>query len=178
MSRSIEVTHSVTTEELRQRYRPQAVKVLFVGESPPHRGTFFYDDARPSNLRRLTERVVRDVLPRRVGLDFLSSFARLGCYLDDLSLEPTDHLADDDRDDARRAGEGPLAIRIRRSEPKVVMGIGIGCRDSFQRAHRSSGVTAPLEVLPFPNWPRNVERYVEDLQVLIRHLERRRMFGR
>ena len=30
------------TEELRARYRPSAIRVLFVGEAPPASGTFFY----------------------------------------------------------------------------------------------------------------------------------------
>ena len=34
-------------EELRRRYQPKEVKVLFIGESPPARGTFFYKGDSP-----------------------------------------------------------------------------------------------------------------------------------
>jgi hypothetical protein len=42
----------MTTEVLRGRYRPDVIRVLLVGESPPAGGTFFY--AANYNLYRAT----------------------------------------------------------------------------------------------------------------------------
>jgi hypothetical protein len=55
------MTIDSSLESLRQSYRPQQVRVLFVGESPPAGGTFFY--RANSNLRVLRVSVVELHLP-------------------------------------------------------------------------------------------------------------------
>jgi hypothetical protein len=162
----------MNTERLRHRYRPEAITILFIGEAPPYRGTFFYDDERPSKLRRVTEGVLREVLADRIGLDFLASFSRVGCYLDDLSLEPIDQLPDEDRMAARLSAEPLLAKRMERGHPRFVVGIGLGCQRSFRRAHAAARLDTPLEILPFPNWPREVRRYEDGLVALVRRCDR------
>jgi hypothetical protein len=72
-------------ELIRKRYLTKEVRVLFVGESPPAGGTFFY--AANSNLYFATEEAFVAALPALEGKDFLEEFRRLGCYLDDLCLD-------------------------------------------------------------------------------------------
>lgn len=86
-------------ELLRRRYLPKEVRVLFVGESPPSGGTFFY--AANSNLYFATQEAFVAASSALEGKDFLEEFRRMGCHLDDLCLEPVNHL--DARDPARRA---------------------------------------------------------------------------
>ena len=74
-------------ERLRRRFLPERVRVLFVGESPPAAGSFFY--AADSELYRATRDAFEAALPRFRNVDtFLKAFAESGCYLVDLSLDP------------------------------------------------------------------------------------------
>jgi hypothetical protein len=90
------------TERLRSRYLPKETRVLFVGESPPSRGTFFY--AANRNLYFATREAFFAAIPHLVGRDFLEEFPRLGCYLDDLCLEPVNDL---DANDPLRTAPAP-----------------------------------------------------------------------
>ena len=164
------------TEELRDTYRPEVISVLFVGESPPRADRFFYDDERPSKLRKFTEQAMRAALGDRIGPDFLRSFQRLGCYLDDLCLEPINdikHAAT--RRAARKSCEPGLAERLRDTQPAVVVGIGIGCSVNFTRATQEAGIAPPIEILPFPARARDEDRYLHDLEALIGRLEHERV---
>lgn len=81
-------------ERLRLRYRPAHVKVLFVGESPPRSGAFFYRG--DSDLYEATKAVFEVVCRQSWAGDdpdpFLRCLRGAGCYLDDLSHEPISHL--------------------------------------------------------------------------------------
>jgi hypothetical protein len=159
---------SQAAEEARQRYRPERVRVLFVGESPPSRGTFFYHG--DSKLYRETERAFRDSIPERIGQDFLTSFAQLGCYLDDLCLLPVDQLkkaGPAGRQQLRQehaAGVPPLAERMAEADPEAIILIGLGIENFVRRAAVEAGCNRlPFHALPFPNWNRDVVRYRQGL---------------
>jgi hypothetical protein len=72
-------------EHLRLYYRPPEVRVLFVGESPPAGGTFFY--AADSGLYRATRDAFYEAIPEARSGKFLERFAAYGCYLEDLCQE-------------------------------------------------------------------------------------------
>lgn len=160
------------TEQLRRRYRPEVISVLFVGESAPAGGTFFYDDGNPSKLRMRTERLMREELGDRIGPDFLRSFQRLGLYLDDLCLEPVNHLDPAKKREECRRWEPDLAKRLAAAGPRLVVGIGTSRRRNFERARLASGIAAPLEVMTFPNRPDQVERYEAELVALLHCIDR------
>jgi hypothetical protein len=156
---------------LRRRYRPDETSVLFVGESPPYRRTFFYDNEHRSKLRSFTEGAMREVLGDRIGLDFLASFRRLGCYLDDLCLAPINQIKDQRlRRAARVECQPKLAERLRSTPHRVMVGIGIGCTDNFTAA-AAAGVAQPAVILPFPARPRDEERYRRELKELTAELD-------
>ena len=74
-------------ERLRRRFQPPVVRVLFVGESPPAGGTFFY--SANSILYEATKEAFLRGVPKLVrGANFLERFRAIGCYLDDLCPEP------------------------------------------------------------------------------------------
>ena len=77
-----------TVEAIRKRFFPERITNLFVGECAPHRGDFFYcgDSAMLTHMKRAVE------LAFGKSDDFLKSFRACGWYLDDLVLEPVNHL--------------------------------------------------------------------------------------
>jgi hypothetical protein len=87
-------------EVLRAEFRPQRIKVLFIGESRPVNGTFFY--LGDSRLARYTREAMGD--ERGSLYTFLKRFQSLGCYLLDLCSEPVNGLAPTERRNARKHG--------------------------------------------------------------------------
>ena len=75
-------------ETLRACYRPERIKTLFVGESPPINGRFFYDGNNP--LLTFMSEAIESALPGEGN--FLNRFRENGWYLDDLVLTPVNHL--------------------------------------------------------------------------------------
>jgi hypothetical protein len=159
-------------EKLRLRYRPDVISVLFVGESAPRSGRFFYDDDRPSPLRRRTERLMRESLSGRIDHDFLRSFQRLGLFLDDICLEPINHLCPSDKRRKCREWEPDLGRRLIAAAPQMIVGIGTTRRRNLERARAAAGIGAPFEVMTFPNRPDQIERYEAELPALLNRLDR------
>jgi len=150
-------------EARRREYKPRATAVLFIGESPPSGETFFYD--ANSKLYRETKRAFQTAVPDLMKPSFLKSFQQLGCYLDDLCLEPVNQLKETAAGkkrlaQTRKAGENPLAVRIRAAQPRALVLIGLGIERNVRRAARRAGhAQTPFYPLPFPNWQRDVDRF-------------------
>jgi hypothetical protein len=164
-----------TPEAARQRHRPGRITLLFLGESPPSGGTFFY--FRNSKLYRETEKAFRGSASDVIGEDFLTSFVELGCYLDDLCLRPVNQLKKAGRagerklHEEREAGETPLAERMSQLDPSAVVLIGLGIEANVRRASADAGCAdLPFWALPFPNWPRDVTRFQEGLASALHQL--------
>ena len=77
-----------TVEEARKDHRPKQITTLFVAESAPVGGTFFYYGN--GNLGRYVRRSIEQILPG--DGDFLQRFRSYGWYLDDLVLAPVNQL--------------------------------------------------------------------------------------
>jgi hypothetical protein len=71
-------------EAIPTRYRPELIETLFVGESTPYGGAFFYSGN--TQMLRYMQRAVESVLGK--SGDFLDAFKAYGWYLDDLVLSP------------------------------------------------------------------------------------------
>lgn len=71
-------------EELRHSFRPDEINTLFVGESPPHGGDFFY------RCDSLLYRAKRCAFGEPE--DFLADFKSRGFFLDDLVLTPINKI--------------------------------------------------------------------------------------
>ena len=85
----------IDLEQIRQEYKPEFIRVLFIGESPPNSGTFFYlDDPYRTFLLRYTRDAFEDVYHQKWQEpgSFLLFFRSRGCYLDDLCHKPINHL--------------------------------------------------------------------------------------
>lgn len=173
---------SSRVERVRRSYKPRDVRVLFIGESAPAGETFFY--CANSGLYRATSDAFAAAIPSvRKSPDFREDFQRLGCFLDDLSLTPVNNLPRLERKQACRDGIAPLARRIRRHSPAVVVIIGIGIAEHVSAALEKAGHGGVERVvLPFPSSrPRRADGvpyrqvYVQELSKLVRSWRRRKL---
>jgi hypothetical protein len=98
-----------TVEEIRNRFLPERITTLFVGESAPYSGDFFYSghNAMLAHMKRAVE------LAFGKTDDFLKSFRAYGWYLDDLVSEPVNHLPKSERIAKCLDAQRSLAERIK-----------------------------------------------------------------
>lgn len=169
-------------EAVRRQFLPKNVSVLFIGESPPAGRTFFY--LANSKLYEATKEAFRAALPDLArGLTFLEHFAKLGCYLDDLCLEPVNHLKLDNplakakRLRLREQGEGPLAKRMRDVAPRHVVVVMKGIEDNVRRALDVAELDVAIDALPFPGRTAHRDRYVDELVEILRRARGRGLLG-
>jgi hypothetical protein len=135
------------TEGLRARYRPQRIATLFVGESPPASGKFFY--CANTTLARSMKAAMT-----AAGLcnddNFLERFKANGWYLDDLCLEPVNWLARSERRRKWLEAQGGLVARIRVYKPRAIVSVLLAIRDIVEAAAKVAGSDAELFAVPFP----------------------------
>ena len=167
-------------EELRRSFLPARVRVLFIGESPPARGTFFY--AANSELFRATRDAFYDAIDGCEGFDsFLACFADLGCYLEDLCHEPVNRLTNridgslNERMRARRGGEARLAQTIATLQPVVIVVLLKAIVDNVARAAATAGcANVERHALTYPSrWHKHRLAYRRELADLLRQLVHR-----
>ena len=134
------------TEVLRASFRPATITTLFVGESAPHNGTFFYDGNNA--MLRYMSRATASVLGS--GDDFLQRFKAAGWYLDDLVLTPVNHLTKPERELLCLGARSSLAERIALYQPQAIVSLLKSIHSIIEAAAREAGITAPLYSVPFP----------------------------
>ncbi len=153
-------------EAVRARYRPERITALFVGESAPHSGKFFYYGN--NTLLHQMKRAVELALGERG--DFLESFKAYGWYLDDLVLTPVNHLPKSERVakcfDARKS----LADRIAEYKPEAIVSLLLVIEPFVNDAAKEAGSNAPRHVVPFPS--RFPKRFQDAMARLIPTLPR------
>jgi len=135
-------------ERLRDSYRPRKVKILFVGESRPASGRFFYQ--ADSGLYRAIRDTFLAAFPDLPSHDFLKSFRSLGCYLIDLCGRPVDRMKPKSRRRICSMGEPHLARTIRKLRPEIIVTVVRSIRANVQRAQERSGWTGFHLELPYP----------------------------
>ena len=135
-------------ERLRKRYRPERVRLLFVGEAPPASGRFFY--RANSGLYRAIRDTFLDAFPSLGKDDFLESFSALGCYLVDLCGEPVDQMSRRSRERICHSGEERLARRLRQLRPKVIVTVVRSIESSVRRAEAGAKWSGVEVALPYP----------------------------
>ena len=162
-------------QELRGSFKPKEVRVLFVGESRPANGTFFYSG--DSNLFMHTVAVFQDSFKLKYDstTNFLESFKRYGCWLTDLCEEPVNRLSDIKREIEREQGIGPLIETIKKTEPKSIICVMRGIDKYVKRAIGESGINLlSYSSVPFPvRTPKNVLKYKAELAEILRDLVKR-----
>ena len=167
MCPNLNISRTAAHEHLRKRYCPDRVQILFVGESPPSSGRFFYQ--ADSGLYRAVRETFLRAFPRLKKTDFLDSFRSLGCYLVDLCGEPVDEMAAHRRRFARQAGEIRLSRTIRRLRPRVIVTVVRSIRENVLRAEKQAGWSGQYVELPYPGrWYRHRVKFRRLLVPLLR----------
>jgi hypothetical protein len=154
-------------ERLRKRYKPDCVRILFVGESPPASGRFFY--RADSGLYRAVRGAFTSAFPQLPKSEFLDSFRAFGCYLVDLCGQPVDHMSQNARERACRADEIRLARTIRELHPKKMVALVRSIRLNIRRAQDRAGWSGVYLELPYPGrWRHHRAEFEKQLVPLLR----------
>jgi len=153
-------------ESIRSNFRPSKTKILFVGESPPANGAFFYVC---SPMTGYMAKVFAQVLGKQFQSlnDFLSFFMAVGCYLDDLSYAPVDDLP---RPERRKAVDGcvaALAGRMKEHQPEYVIAVLKSIEAPVRRAAHIANLQVPVHAVPFPGQG-NQRRFVAELSEILK----------
>ncbi|MEO5926645.1 MAG: uracil-DNA glycosylase family protein [Bryobacteraceae bacterium] len=158
-------------ERLRRQHRPAQVRLLFIGESPPASGRFFY--RRDSGLYRAMREAFQRVHPALDDESFLAAFRDAGCYLVDLCPEPVDRLDAASRRAACRAAEESLSKRIRRHRPTMIATLLRSIESNVLNAISRAQWDGQVLHLPYPGrWTGHKSAFVRALTPVIRSLHR------
>lgn len=131
-------------ENVRKSYRPDRITTLFVGESAPHGGTFFYN--QDSGL-------FREIRKAFQGQDrFLDDFQKNGFYLDDLVLEPVNQLSAKDRLSLCKSSISSFSKRLRTYKPEAIVILLHRIRPIVLNAIAEAGLSAKLYCTPYPGF--------------------------
>src|SRR5262245_59509251 len=156
-------------EAIRLSFKPAVVRILFVGESAPKSGKFFYIESRMTGY---TQQAFEMALGKSFGSqsDFLRFFMARGCYLADWRQVPVDK--DDPRTRMRilRESMPAFAERIRALDPQVVVialkRIDLHVRTAVNRAE----LHVPIYTLPLAGNGTQTE-YMNGLaEIVAKHL--------
>jgi len=160
-------------ERLRRRYRPAEVRLLFIGESPPASGRFFYQG--DSGLYRAMRDAFLAADPLLTRDRFLAAFRESGCYLIDTCIDPVDHLDARSRRAACLAAEPSLARQIRSLQPASIVTLLRSIRDNVRRAAEDAGWRGPILEVPYPGrWASHRKIFLEALAPQVEALFARR----
>jgi hypothetical protein len=150
-------------EELRKSFGPGLITTLFVGESAPDSGRFFYSS--DSSLFRAMKRAFGN------RETFLEDFKKKGFYLDDLVLTPINKLERRERSRRRQEAVPELAKRLVEYKPKAVVVVMRAILPMVRQAMSKAGITYEPYCVPHPafgNWTRfsnAMTEIIDDLPV-------------
>jgi hypothetical protein len=131
-------------ENVRKSYRPDHITTLFVGESAPHGGTFFY--TQNSGL-------FREIRKSFCGQTrFLEDFKHNGFYLDDLVLEPVNHLDAKDRRSLCRDAVSSFVERLKDYNPRAIVVLLMSIRPMVLDAIQAAGLSCAVYCTPYPGF--------------------------
>lgn len=159
---------SIARERLRRSYRPDRVRILFVGEAPPASGRFFYQ--ADSGLYRAVRDTFISAFPNLEKAQFLESFRALGCYLVDLCGEPVDRMDRKARQRVCLAGEASLNRTLRQLRPKIVVTVVRSISRNVRRAEDQAKWSGLHVELPYPGrWVHLRAEFRQKLVPLLRN---------
>jgi hypothetical protein len=134
-------------EAARAKFRPERITTLFVGESAPSSGDFFYYGN--SAMTRHMQSAVQHSLGGGGG-DFLEGFKAYGWYLDDLVLTPVNNLTKSERRAKCLAAQKSLADRIVKYRPLAIVSLLRSIESIVNAAANAADSDAPRFAVPFP----------------------------
>jgi len=149
-------------EPLRANFRPSKVKVLFVGESAPAGGGFFYKGT--GQVHREFQRVLLPVIGAKPS--FLGAFMASGMFLDDLVLEPVNWLSRSERTAMHTSNVASLASRVREYQPLAVIAFMKAISRPVEEAVTTTGCDCAVHTVSFPGNGRQAEFRAEMTAIL------------
>ena len=162
---------SKDNELIRDLYRPAIIKLLFVGESAPVSGNFFYKgDSLTSHVQMAFEKAFK------VEFDghrpFLQCFKALGCYLDDLSHVPVNGLPDPEREEVLKESVPEFSDRLNLFNPKAIIVSPMKIKKYIEEAKKAISLErVETWFLPYPSYnEKNRSRFVDGLLKALIHL--------
>jgi hypothetical protein len=157
-------------ETLRQSFRPRQIQLLFIGESPPASGRFFY--SANSGLYRAMRAAFQIAEANIDDGNFLSVFQQYGCYLTDLCHEPVDKLDPAERRALCKAGEKDLARQLIRLRPVMIAPVLRSIAKNVESAAALAEWRGPILQFPYPGrWSRHRDAFIEALVPVIGKLK-------
>ena len=160
LRRGVEQERFYERELLRQRFRPARVRILFIGESPPASGRFFY--ACDSGLDRAMFEAFQRIDASIANENFLTAFQASGCYLVDLCADPVDRMDANSRRTARAAGEESLARMIAELQPVAISILLRSIGQNVVNAIGRAGWRGDVVQLPYPGrWVRHRKAFID-----------------
>jgi len=140
-------------KEARLKYKPCNVTMLFIGESPPASGDYFYFGGKNSLLKYIRQAFV-SVYGDKCGDEdeFLEFFKKGGNYLIDLSEESINGKQNKERRQLRKANIEPLADRVKKINPKSVIIFMKAIEKEVRAALPSSIPKENIYVTKFPGY--------------------------
>jgi hypothetical protein len=136
-------------EKIRESFKPERITSLFVGESAPDSGRFFYNG--DSSLFHAMKKAFGG------EATFLEDFKRSGFYLDDLVLVPVNKLASRERSRLRWGSVSKLADRLKDYRPEAIVILMRAIEPMVLEAMRLAGISYEPYCTPHPafgNWNR------------------------
>ena len=160
------IVESENFEKERNNFKPSKTKILFVGESRPFGGTFFYDEN--SNLYRYTKEAFKKA---QIGFSILK-FKEMGCWLYDVCKEPINHIESNSA--KRKIIEKyipDLISVIKDLSPQYIIVVKKTCMEKVFSAILEIGYSANINAFntSFPSCG-NHNKYIEDLTKILRNI--------
>ncbi len=157
---------TMNIEELRKSYKPQKIKLLLIGESPPESGKFFYLE---SSMTTFTQRAFENTfkLSFKNHKEFLQFFKKKGCYLDDLSSIPVNRMPPLRKEEVLSGNILSLAKRLTSYKPEIVVIVLKRIERKVNEALDLSRIQCERYALPFPgNGYQN--KYIQKLSKILK----------
>src|SRR5450432_715081 len=151
-------------DTIRESFRPERITTLFVGESAPYSGDFFYV-GNTHMLQYMRSAVEGSYLGKRSG-DFLERFKALGWYLDDLVLEPGNHLGKSERIAKCREAQQSLADRIAKYQPQAIVSLLLFIKPFVDAAAIKAESAALRHAVRFPGMGQQ-KHFKDDMALLV-----------
>jgi hypothetical protein len=158
----------IDREAIRKNFRPAKVCILFVGESPPANGRFFYvSSTMTHNMAQVFEYTFAKKFNSES--DFLIFFKAMGCYLDDLSHTPLDKLPRPERKRVVANCVPQLAERMKEYQPEYVIAVLKSIESDVLRASHLANLKVPFHAIPFPGQGQQ-RRFKAELSVILKSI--------
>jgi len=157
-----------SVEPVRASYLPKRILTLFVGESAPRSGAFFY-----YNNTAMSRNIERAMKAAGLGRDgnFLECFKAYGWYLDDLVLTPVNGLETSLRKKKCQNAQTSLAARISKYRPSAIVSLLLSIRENVEVAANTAGSNAQLFAVPFPGNGQQA-RFLKEMSRILPQLPR------